>query len=445
MGYRWKYARGLRGVVTSSEDARTTDAGATAASDAAPSNAERRDTDDDVLGASRSLSFDESDAVARGRMDRAPRSSRARETDRDAPMRTVGARPASDDMCIVARHTDRARDALWRKFTVAWPDACRVSSGVPPIGELEISRICQKCQLEERAKNISELTRKLTTSRSAGEVAPLTTARTRHRVGFTPNATPRVDCISRRGADTRVRPPRTHRTASHPRRRGAFSAANNKMCTKNDNPEFYFRDVLAATVQFLLIALILLGGRSTPVYAAVVDGTCASGLDNNEVFWPDAPDVIPFKGADSHDPLAFRHYNATETVLGRPMKDWLRFSVAFWHSIRNDGSDPFGFPTKRWPWDAPLPGCDVPSPPMDLAKRRMRALFELMRKLGVDLWCFHDRDIAPRGETLEETNAMLDEIVEYAAELQHGTDIRPLWGTAQLFAEPHYMHGAATR
>ena len=217
------------------------------------------------------------------------------------------------------------------------------------------------------------------------------------------------------------------------------------MCTKNDNPEFYFRDVLAATVQFLLIALILLGGRSTPVYAAVVDGTCASGLDNNEVFWPDAPDVIPFKGADSHDPLAFRHYNATETVLGRPMKDWLRFSVAFWHSIRNDGSDPFGFPTKRWPWDTPLPGCDVPSPPMDLAKRRMRALFELMRKLGVDLWCFHDRDIAPRGETLEETNAMLDEIVEYAAELQHGTDIRPLWGTAQLFAEPHYMHGAATR
>ena len=81
-------------------------------SDAAPSNAERRDVDDDVLGASRSLSFDGSDAVARGRMDRDPRSSRARETDRDAPMRTVGARPASDDMCIVARHTDRARDAL---------------------------------------------------------------------------------------------------------------------------------------------------------------------------------------------------------------------------------------------------------------------------------------------------------------------------------------------
>ena len=316
----------------------------------------------------------------------------------------------------------------------------------PADRELEISRICQKCQLEERAKKYLRADEETNNQQIRGLDAPLTTARTRHRVGFTPNATPRVDRISRRGADTRVRPPRTHRTAHHPRRRGLFRQPNNnKMCTKNDNPEFYFRDVLAATVQFLLIALILLGGRSTPVYAAVVDGTCASGLDNNEVFWPDAPDVIPFKGTDSHDPLAFRHYNATETVLGRPMKDWLRFSVAFWHSIRNDGSDPFGFPTKRWPWDTPLPGCDVPSPPMDLAKRRMRALFELMRKLGVDLWCFHDRDIAPRGETLEETNAMLDEIVEYAAELQHGTDIRPLWGTAQLFAEPHYMHGAATR
>lgn len=216
-----------------------------------------------------------------------------------------------------------------------------------------------------------------------------------------------------------------------------------RMCTKNDSPEYYFRDLLAATVQFLLVALILLGGKTVPVYASVSD-TCASGLDPTEVFWPDAPAVIPFKGADSQDPLAFRHYNASEEVLGRTMKDWLRFSVAFWHSIRNDGSDPFGFPTKRWPWDAAPAGCEDPPPPMELAKRRMRAMFELMRKLGVDLWCFHDRDIAPRGDTLEETNANLDEIVEYAAQLQEGTEIRPLWGTAQLFAEPHYMHGAAT-
>ena len=86
------------------------------------------------------------------------------------------------------------------------------------------------------------------------------------------------------------------------------------MCTKNDNPEYYFRDLLSATVQFLLVALILLGGKTVPVYASVSD-TCASGLDPNEVFWPDAPAVIPFKGADSQDPLAFRHYNASEEVL----------------------------------------------------------------------------------------------------------------------------------
>mmetsp|Transcript_12229 Transcript_12229/g.56667 ORF Transcript_12229/g.56667 Transcript_12229/m.56667 type:complete len:203 (-) Transcript_12229:936-1544(-) len=112
------------GVVTSSEDARTTDAGATAASDAAPSNAERRDVDDDVLGASRSLSFDESsDAVARGRMDRAPRSSRARETDRGAPMRTVGARPTSDDMC-----TTRGMGRKLSRRRARWCSPCFGSS-----------------------------------------------------------------------------------------------------------------------------------------------------------------------------------------------------------------------------------------------------------------------------------------------------------------------------
>ena len=136
-----------------------------------------------------------------------------------------------------------------------------------------------------------------------------------------------------------------------------------------DSPEYYFRDLLAATVQFLLVALILLGGKTVPVYASVSD-TCASGLDPTEVFWPDAPAVIPFKGADSQDPLAFRHYNASEEVLGRTMKDWLRFSVAFWHSIRNDGSDPFRIPHQamavgcspagakipRHPWSSPSGG-----------------------------------------------------------------------------------------
>ena len=158
------------GVVTSSEDARTTDAGATAASDAAPSNAERRDVDDDV--AFRSLSFDESDAVARGRMDRDLRSSRARETDRDAPMRTVGARPASDDMCIAARHTDRARATLcW----IAWKVHCGVARCMPSFerspadrGVGDLPHLPKVPTGRARQKYLSELTRKQTTSRSAG-------------------------------------------------------------------------------------------------------------------------------------------------------------------------------------------------------------------------------------------------------------------------------------
>ncbi|KAK9059519.1 hypothetical protein SSX86_020223 [Deinandra increscens subsp. villosa] len=118
------------------------------------------------------------------------------------------------------------------------------------------------------------------------------------------------------------------------------------------------------------------------------------------------------------------------------MKDWMRFSVAFWHTFRGTGGDPFGAATKMWPWEDG-------SNSLAMAKRRMRANFEFLEKLGVDRWCFHDRDIAPNGRTLEESNANLDEIVALAKELQ-GTKIRPLWGTAQLFLHPRYMHGGAT-
>ncbi|CAI5505820.1 unnamed protein product [Closterium sp. Naga37s-1] len=119
------------------------------------------------------------------------------------------------------------------------------------------------------------------------------------------------------------------------------------------------------------------------------------------------------------------------------MKEWLRFAVAFWHTFRGDGSDPFGSPTKHWPWED---GTNS----LAMAKRRMRAAFEFMSKLGAQFWCFHDRDIAPEGATLAESNANLDEVVALAAELQAQTGIRPLWGTAQLFKHPRYRHGAAT-
>ncbi|KAJ8439559.1 hypothetical protein Cgig2_024146 [Carnegiea gigantea] len=153
-------------------------------------------------------------------------------------------------------------------------------------------------------------------------------------------------------------------------------------------------------------------------------------------FFPGIP-KIKYEGPNSKNHLAFKYYNAEEMILGKKMKDWFRFSVAFWHTFRGTGADPFGAPTKYWPWED---GTNS----LAMAKRRMRANFEFIDKLGVDFWCFHDRDIAPDGKTLEETNKNLDEVVALAKELQ-GSKIHPLWGTSQLFHHPRYMHGAATR
>lgn len=181
--------------------------------------------------------------------------------------------------------------------------------------------------------------------------------------------------------------------------------------------------------------------------------SCAAGSDDDETyqFFPSFPGGrVPYLGPETNEPFAFKHYNESEVVLGKTMKDWLRFSVAFWHTIRNDGSDPFGTPTKRWPWDetcgdnGKMKDGTSGSTNIAIAKRRMRAIFELMRKLGVDRWCFHDRDIAPPGKDFAETNSNLEQMADYALHLQRGTNIKPLWGTAQLFAEPHYMSGAAT-
>ncbi|XP_020696238.1 xylose isomerase isoform X2 [Dendrobium catenatum] len=146
---------------------------------------------------------------------------------------------------------------------------------------------------------------------------------------------------------------------------------------------------------------------------------------------------IKYEGPNSKNPLSYKWYNADEEILGKKMKDWLRFSVAFWHTFRGTGADPFGSPTKTWPWED---GTNS----VAMAKRRMKANFEFINKLGVERWCFHDRDIAPDGKTLAETNENLDEVIAVAKQLQEGTNIRPLWGTAQLFMHPRYLHGAAT-
>lgn len=151
------------------------------------------------------------------------------------------------------------------------------------------------------------------------------------------------------------------------------------------------------------------------------------------------PDIqkIQYEGPESRNPLAFKHYNATETVAGKTMADHLRFSVAYWHAFRNGCADPFGAPTRLMPWDDG-------SESVVNAQNRVRAAFEFFEKLGVSYYCFHDRDVAPEGKTLAESHKNLDEVVKVIAEEQARTGVKLLWGTACLFANPRYMHGAST-
>lgn len=151
------------------------------------------------------------------------------------------------------------------------------------------------------------------------------------------------------------------------------------------------------------------------------------------------PDIskIPYEGPDSKNPLAFRWYNENEVVEGKTMKDHFRFSVVYWHTFRGTGSDPFGPGTMLRPWDD---GSDS----LDNAIRRVRVAFEFMEKLGAPFYAFHDRDVAPEGRTLAETNRNLDAVVAVLKEEQERTGIGLLWGTANLFSNPRYMHGAAT-
>ena len=148
-------------------------------------------------------------------------------------------------------------------------------------------------------------------------------------------------------------------------------------------------------------------------------------------------DPIRYAGPDSRDPLSYRYYEPERVVAGKTMAEHFRFSVAYWHTFRGTGMDPFGLPTVARPWDD---GSDS----LDNALRRMRAAFAFIRKLGLGFYCFHDRDVAPEGASLAETNRNLDRVVELAEKLQADTGIRLLWGTANLFSHPRYMNGAAT-
>lgn len=150
------------------------------------------------------------------------------------------------------------------------------------------------------------------------------------------------------------------------------------------------------------------------------------------------PDIekVTYEGRRSKNPLAFKHYNADEIVVGKPMAEHLRFAVSYWHSFTLTGTDPFGMPTMLRPWDG-YTG-------LDLAKKRVEAAFEFFEKLGIDYFCFHDRDIAPEGDTLRETNRNLDEIVTMIQGYMKSTNKKLLWNTQNMFSNPRFVHGAAT-
>ncbi|GFZ33769.1 xylose isomerase [Clostridium zeae] len=146
---------------------------------------------------------------------------------------------------------------------------------------------------------------------------------------------------------------------------------------------------------------------------------------------------IAFEGPKSTNPYSFKYYNPEEVVGNKKMKEHLRFAVSYWHTLTANGSDPFGVGTMLRPWD------DV-NDSMEIAKARMEAAFELMDKLNIEYFCFHDRDIAPEGNSLAETNENLDKLVAYCKELMKKYNKKLLWGTANCFSNPRYVHGAGT-
>jgi xylose isomerase len=148
-------------------------------------------------------------------------------------------------------------------------------------------------------------------------------------------------------------------------------------------------------------------------------------------------DKIQYEGPSSKNALAFKHYNANEVIAGKAMKDHFRFAAAYWHVMRNGLADPFGAGTAQMPWDD---GSDS----VDNALKRADVFFEFLDKMGMEFYCFHDRDIAPELGNLAASNDALDRVAAHLKAKQAETGVQLLWGTACLFAHPRYAQGAAT-
>ncbi|MBQ8050606.1 MAG: xylose isomerase [Bacteroidaceae bacterium] len=146
---------------------------------------------------------------------------------------------------------------------------------------------------------------------------------------------------------------------------------------------------------------------------------------------------IPFEGAESKNPMAFHYYDPERVVMGKKMKDWLRFAMAWWHTLCAEGGDQFGGGTKTFPWNDS-------ANPVEAAKHKVDAGFEFMQKMGIPYYCFHDVDLCQEAETVEEYEKNLKEVVAYLKQKQQETGIKLLWGTANVFGHKRYMNGAST-
>ena len=146
---------------------------------------------------------------------------------------------------------------------------------------------------------------------------------------------------------------------------------------------------------------------------------------------------IKFEGKESRNPLAYRYYDAEKVILGKKMKDWFKFAMAWWHTLCAEGADQFGGGTKKFPWN-------TAECPVQAAKDKVDAGFEFMQKMGIEYFCFHDVDLVSEGASVEEYEANMKEVVAYIKQKMAETGIKNLWGTANVFGHARYMNGAAT-
>ena len=146
---------------------------------------------------------------------------------------------------------------------------------------------------------------------------------------------------------------------------------------------------------------------------------------------------IPFEGTESKNVMAFHYYDPERVVMGKKMKDWLRFSMAWWHTLCGASGDQFGGQTRSYEWDKA-------DDAVQRAKDKMDAGFEIMQKLGIEYFCFHDVDLVEEGATVAEYESRMKAITDYAQEKMAATGIKLLWGTANVFGNKRYMNGAAT-